>query len=185
MLTVANHAAAGEQYGMEDGLANSRDVPDLVAAELQRNIENGAKQCLADRKTTVQDAMEAKIIDLGTSVGVMLVKPRIPSDPRAAWGCLCGTYTCPMWIYSSEGTTTHRIWSAVGDSVEIVDRKDSGVKRLLVSSGSAGHQSAILYDWNGQKYVVLRKKMVIYGQGIEHDERVENELDKFRERAAR
>jgi hypothetical protein len=135
--------------------------------------------------TTVRDALEATVIDLGNRHRTLLLKPKLPGEDKAAWGCFCGAFACPMWIYSLDGHAAQRIWSSAGASVEIIDHKDGGSKRLLVSGGNAGHQEAALYGWTGRVYGVLRKKSIQMGQGVSADQRAEREMERFLADAAR
>lgn len=180
ILLPTSHAVAGEEFGIEERFPNLTDVPVSVATDMEKNLDAAGNTCLAEGKTTAKGALEATRIDLGNSARALLLKPKPPAEPQAAWGCFCGAYTCPMWIYSFEGTSAHRIWSSGGVSLEVVDRKDNGAKRLLLSSGSAGHQEVTLYAWDGREYTVLREKSVLFGQGGDVDERAQKELDKFR-----
>ncbi len=129
--------------------------------------------------TTVRDALEATVIDLGNQKRTLLLKPKLPGESKSAWGCFCGAYACPMWIYSVDSGAARRIWSSAGASVKIVDHKDDGSKRLLASGGSAGHQEAALYGWNGKTYRVLREKSFSLDQGEREDQQAEQEMAKF------
>jgi len=173
-------AFAGEEIGIEDEFANPTNVPASVAADIEKGLSDRA--CFAESKTTVGAALEAGTIDLGTPARFLLVKPKQPSKAGAAWGCLCGAYTCPMWIYSLEGAVGRRVWSSGGSSVETIARKDHGSMRLLLSSGSAGHQEMTLYAWNGREYAVLREKSV---SGGDMGEQAERDMAKFRSDASR
>jgi hypothetical protein len=179
-LYLAGSAFAGEQFGIEDAFAHPTDVPAAVAADLQKHFGKAEQMCFADRKNTAQDVLEATKVDIGIPAQALLLKPKIPASPESAWGCLCGAYTCPMWIYSVEAAEVHQIWSSDGVSLEIVGHKDNGVRRLLLSSGSSGHQSANLYTWNGEKYLSLREKTVHYSEDKESAQQAENELSKFK-----
>jgi len=180
IIFSAFSAIAGEEFGIEDGLANPTEVPSLVAADIEKTLSDRA--CFAESKTTVGEALEAGIIDLGTPDRFLLLKPKQPSKSGAAWGCFCGAYTCPMWIYSFERTAVRRIWSSSGNSVETIDRRDQGSKRLLLSSRSAGHQNMTLYAWNGREYTVLREKTV---SGSDMSEQAERDMARFRSNASR
>lgn len=183
--TQCAHVVAGEEFGIEEGFDKLANVPASVAADVEKDLGNGEMVCLADSQTTARDALEATNIDLGSSGPALLLKPRMPSEPKAAWGCFCGPYTCPMWVYSFDRTVARRIWSSAGGSVTIIERKDNGSKRLLLVSGSAGHESATLYAWNGHDYAVLREKSVLLGQGGDVDDQAERDMTKFRADAAR
>ncbi len=87
-----------------------------------------------------------------------------------------------MWIFSLKGSTSRRLWWDYGNLVEVIDRKDRGLKRLLISSGTAGHQERSLYAWNGKRYTVLRKKQI---SGVEVNEKGYRDLEKFRSDAIR
>ncbi|MGE5515292.1 MAG: hypothetical protein ACM31D_05670 [Bacteroidota bacterium] len=185
VLFFTLHAAAGEIFESEAQVATPVDVPTPIAESFERNLSHAEKECLTDSKTTAKGALEAARLDLGGSVPALLLKPRGPTEPQAAWGCFCGAHACPMWIYASETAAPHRILSTAGDSLEIIDRQDNGMKRLLVSGGSAGQQAVELYAWGGQEYKVLRKKAIRLGRGDDADERAKQDLVKFRADAIR
>ncbi len=182
VLFAASPALAGENFNIEEGFAHTADVPASAAKDIEKTSDG---PCFAESKTTARDALEATRIDLGNQTQALLLKPKLPSEDKAAWGCFCGAYSCPMWIYSSDAAGARRIWSSAGSSVEIVDHKDNGSKRLLVSSGSAGHQEAVLYGWNGGRYKVLRNKAVVLGQGAQVDHRAKKDMAKFLKDAVR
>lgn len=153
-----------------------------MASDIERTSDI---PCFVESKTTVRDGLEATRIILGNHKQALLLKPKLPSQDKSAWGCFCGAYSCPMWIYSLDGAGARRIWSSGGASVEILDHKDDGSKRLLVSGGSAGHQEAALYRWDGRQYAVLRHKAVVFGQGDAADQRAEMEMAQFIKEATR
>jgi hypothetical protein len=184
VIFLATGTVANEQFGIEERLAEQTNVPAMIAADVEKQFSVGETECLANSKTTARDALEATDLDLGHSTRTLLLKAKQPGESKAAWGCLCGANTCPMWVYSYDGATARRLWSDGGVALEIVDHKDKGMRRLLLSSGSAAYQSATLYAWNGREYVVLREKAFHFSEGDDPDE-AEAELGKFRESAAR
>ena len=179
-LVSASRSVADEALGIEKAFANSTDVPASVAADVEKNLEDWQRACLAETtKTTAMDALEAADIDLGNAARTLLLKPRLPSGPKSAWGCFCGAYACWMQVYSFDGVKARRILHSAGVWLDIIDRKDKGLKRLLLGSGSAGHQERKLYAWDGREYTALREMSVILGQGKDKDEKSEAELENF------
>ncbi|MDR3437854.1 hypothetical protein [Telmatospirillum sp.] len=177
-LLVPTVSLASEEFGIEQAFDKPAEVPGAAAAEMQEATDG---KCFANRSTTMQDALEATPVQLGGPISALLIKPKQPSEPKAAWGCLCGAYTCPMWIYSIEGGGVRRLWGSSGVSLEILDRKAQGHRLLLLTSGSAGHQEAALHGWDSHGY----KLSVVFGQGSEEDARAEAEMQKFVEEVSR
>ena len=185
MLLLIPSSFAAEAFGIEETFPKQTFMLTAVAANIEKNMATEVKQCFTDGGTTVQDALEATAVNLGSHARALLVKPKLPSEPKAAWGCFCGAYTCPMWIYSFKSGKVRSVWSSVGVSVMILDRKSRGYRHIFLSSGSAGHQEAILYAWNGHEYKIMMEKSVVFGHGNDEDERAENEMAKFRDDAIR
>jgi hypothetical protein len=184
MTLLATDAIAEEEFGIEDAFAEPSNVPATIGSDIEKDMSEGAKACLTKAKTNASDALEAKAINLGQPIQTLVLKPKQPSAARAAWGCFCGANTCPMWIYSFDDTTAQRLLTMGGVSLEIIDHKDKGMKRLLMSSGSAAYQSATLYAWTGQRYAVLREKTFRFDERVEVDQ-AKKELADFRADAAK
>ena len=161
---LAKTAAAGPVFGFLEPLDKPVAVPTSLASDIAKGFNVGDRACFADYdKTTPRNALEATEVKLGPAARTLLVKPKTPDEPGAAAACYCGAYSCRMWIYSVAGEETHRLLETGGVSLEILDRADKGAKRLFVSSGTAGHQEAWVYRWDGRQYRVLRQIAVSSG----------------------
>ena len=144
LVAVGEIAAAQQSFGAEQPLKNRTTIPTSVLSDLRKEIDLKSAGCTHSK---LGEALEAANVNLGSQNKTILLKPA-----PGAW-CLCGAYLCPAWIYELTSSGSKQIWRADGMSiVNILEKKNDGVRQIQSVGGSAGHGFEALWKWDGEKY---------------------------------
>jgi hypothetical protein len=147
---IAINAYAVEEFNVEVPLSNRASIPAVVIDDLSNDIDLKGSGC---SESSIAEVIEATSVRVSSTHKELLVKP-------TAW-CLCGAYYCPIWIYQLSGRKAKRLWSTRGTSnVEILVTKQKGYHHIRESGGTAGHSYFQIWEWDGARYRVSRKKFM-------------------------
>ncbi|HYR05331.1 MAG TPA: hypothetical protein VEP71_01465 [Gallionella sp.] len=152
LFSLDAHAVDG--FSVEDTLSHQEPIPASVSSELSRETDFKGSGC---KEKNISEALEATKVNISSRVHEILIKPK-------AW-CLCGAYSCPIWIYQLNNKSIKRIWSTPGtNGVDILDERTHGYRQIKESSGSAGHSYEAIWAWDGVKYKIVKEKSTTAGK---------------------
>jgi len=142
-------AHASDTFSVEETFSPQAIIPTSVISDLSKSLSLEEYGC---KEKNLGEALEATAIKLNSHHQTILVKPK-------AW-CLCGTSSCPMWVYQLENNGARQIWSYPGThGVEITDKIIKVYRQIRIADSSIrGDTYEAIWAWNGKKYRLIRKK---------------------------
>lgn len=148
LLALCITAQADDTFSTKEQFKRPAKIPAPIIAHLTKEVGKSAIASCSETKPA--DVFEAEIVSLNKTTKAYLVKP--------APTCLCSESTCPVWLFQMKGSTAKVIWNAPATStVEVLDKKLNGYRKISEASSHAEHGSESTWSWDRNSYTEIYK----------------------------